>query len=88
MIRRVTFILTRGCVLLALAGLLAGCATVRITNNVAATIFLVPIFLDDDRGRMPNGSTYSDPSWFSDPDSHPAVRPRPPSAKPAPAPAQ
>lgn len=85
MIRRVASLLFRCSLLLAFAGALGGCASVRISNNVAATIFLVPIFLDDDRGRMTGGGSYSDPRWFSDPDSHPAVRPRPP-AKPAPAP--
>jgi hypothetical protein len=91
MIRRVIPLLTRGCAPLllagALAGLLAGCVSVRAANGVAATIILVPIFLDDDRGRMQSGNTYSDPRWFSDPDSHPAVRPRPAAATPAPAPA-
>jgi len=63
----------------------SGCVSVRISNGAAAAIFLVPIYLDDDRGRMNSGSTYSDPRWFSDPDSHPAVRPKPVAKTPPPA---
>lgn len=65
-----------------LAGAMSGCVSVRISSGAAATIFLVPIFLDDERGRMNTGGSYSDPRWFSDPDSHPAVRPKPPAKTP------
>ena len=63
---------------------MSGCA-VQVSGGAAAAIFLVPIFTDDGRGRMDTGSSYSDPRWFSDPDSHPAVRPKPAAKTLAPA---
>ena len=70
------------------AGLLAGCVSVRLSNGVAATILLVPILVDDGEGRMATGGGYYDSRWFSDPDSHPAVRPKPGAPKTPQQPAQ
>jgi len=65
-----------------LASPLAGCVA-HLSTNVSTVIFLVPIMLDDDRGRMRGGGGYTDSRWFADPDSHPAVRPKP-APRPAP----
>jgi hypothetical protein len=68
---------------------LGGCAQLTINGNIAATMLLIPIYLDD--GGMMNraGTTYYDSRWYADPDSHPAVRPprKPPEAAGAAGPA-
>ena len=82
--------LLRPFLLAALALTVSGCVQIQISSNAAAALMLIPIYTDDG-GQMRNsaGTTYYNPRWYSDPDSHPAVRPPPrkapeQGAKPAP----
>jgi len=62
----------------------AGCmVTVHLSSGTAAALMLVPVMVDDGAGRMNTGGGYYEARWFSDPDSHPAVRPKPAPAAPA-----
>lgn len=56
----------------------SGCVQIQIGSNAAALLMLVPLYTDDG-GAMRNGAgtTYTNPRWYADPDSHPAVRPPP-----------
>jgi len=60
----------------------AGCVSVQGARGTT-TILFVPVY--DDAHPMMNGmgNGGSDLRWFSDPDSHPAVRPRPGARPPA-----
>jgi len=63
--------------LLALMLPLSGCAiSIAVPANVGI-VFAIPVLFDDGRGRMSTAGGYYDTQWFSDPDSHPAVRPKP-----------
>jgi len=72
-------------VLLVLALTGAGCVQIQIGSNAAALLMLIPVYTDDG-GEMRNsngaGTTYYNPRWYADPDSHPAVRPPPRKAAP------
>ena len=78
MIRR----LTLAAALLLASCLATGCAAVTVSGNVGY-LMLIPVLVDDGGQMNSAGTTYSDSHWFADPDSHPAVRPAPKSAKPA-----
>lgn len=67
----------------------AACVQIQISSGAAATLLLIPVYLDDGGMMNRSGTTYYDTRWYTDPDSHPAVRPAPrksPEAAGAPAP--
>lgn len=69
--------------LVAIAALLAatGCATVRTADGGTTTVVLpLPSRVIDGNVYNRAGTGYYNPRWTFDPDSHPAVRPRPASA--------
>jgi len=73
MIRRLPYLLA--------CCLALGACTVSIpvstgASNVITGVFMLPILLDDGGGRMKTSGGYSDVGWFTNPDSHPAVRPK------------
>ncbi len=72
MIRR----LVRGLLVLPPLAIVVGCVSTQ-TRDRDMTILFMPVY-DDSRPMMRGmGSGYEDLRWFSNPDSHPAVRPRP-----------
>jgi len=75
MIRRLPHLLAC-CLAPALAGCSISIPVSAGTANVITGVFMLPILLDDGGGRMQTSGGYSDAGWFTNPGSHPAVRPK------------
>jgi hypothetical protein len=61
-------------------------ANIAISNGAASVltgVMAMPILFDDGGGRMATSGGFYDTRWYSDPDSHPAVRPKPGDTGPA-----
>ena len=78
MIRR----LVRTTLAVLLIGCAAGCMSVQGSRGTTTILFL-PVYDSEHPVMNGMGDNRSDVRWFGDPDSHPAVRPRPGARPPA-----